>query len=893
MTERIVVCLSEPPAQIASASSGSFIARARELMLRAKAFGATLCAWSVGSLAFSFQVDDLEEAVGFVTGPDTRSLARPFGVGIVRGTLELLTSDAEIELGWGPALRQALDLAQLAKPGEVLLERETLATHHVRLVTRGSRTTFGTPPVRAYAIDVERPLRAQADQDADRLKEPSLQGRDGVLATLQIPAGTLATIRAAPGCGATRLLRAVAERDKRAPCLWLLPVGHRMEPLGSLRRAFTRAATLGVTPRLPDACDQTLRKIAEGLGAPPAAVAELIERWLAHPAGKGLLLIDDVHDVDNATLEVVATALLGAESPFRVVARLDRDSPLPAELAPLPPGPEVDLAPLADGDAAKLVLAWTGNAMTAAEAATWASHAGGNPLALGEVLTEALATGALVAGREGARPRSIPPPAPSVSSPEIAIAKRLRFLTPGTRATLFALAVLGGDAPTQHIARVLELCADIPVDLELEQERLSKNGWLRSPQPGWLSLLSRTQLRVIGHAIPETNRAAWHRAAGTVAESLGHLHLAEAAWHAAAANDRARAQRLAQLASTIAQTAGLENASRDLQAFARAHDPSPRPRIESDPSGLIPRLPMASSPGSPEDIFPVALAARGPKRPSRFTFPPVAISEAGALADSDAPPEGSNPPSADILGPDDIRKSIPDSDAAPKHAPPPPRRLTPPGTIRRPVLELVEELEPLEGHDTNPPTAPHASRDSMGSIHELTADDAIALRLVPIDDEDPSSERTLIDEHKPQEDVRLNDEAGSGIVRVLREGSSEEVEAWVEQGTGSSRLVERVRALAELRRGKHADAVRVLRNACEQARSLSAVERSRSHLAFAVGLAQAARPLEALIEGVEALARAREAGDTKAEDACLTFLRILYEGQNSNNASGWRPRQVR
>ncbi len=892
MTDRIVVCLSEPPAHAASASDGSFVARARELMLRAKAFGATLCAWSVGFVAFSFQVDDLEEAVGFVTGPDTRNLVRPFGVGIARGTLELLTSDAEVELGWGPALRQALDLAQLAKPGEVLLERETLASHHLRLVTRGSRSSSGKPPLRAYAIDVDSPLRSHADSDADRLTEPSLQGRDGALAALQVPAGTLATVRAAPGCGATRLLRAVAEREKRTPCLWLGPTGHRMEPLGSLRLAFTRAAALGVAPRLPDACDQTLRKAGAGLGAPPAAVAELLEHWLAHPAGNGLLLIDDVHDVDNATLEVVATSLLGAETPFRVVARLDRDLPLPAELAPLPPGPEIDLAPLTDSDAAKLVLTWTGNAMTTAEAATWASHAGGNPLALGEVLAEALATGALVAGREGARPRSIPPPAPHVSSPEVAITKRLRFLTPGTRATLFALAVLGGDAPTQHVARVIELCADIPVDLDLERERLSKNGWVRSPQPGWLSLLTRTQLRVIAHAIPETNRAAWHRAAGTVAESLGHLHLAEAAWHAAAANDRSRAQRLALLAADSAQTAGLENASRDLRAFARAHDPSPRPRIESDPSGLIPRLPMASSPGSPEDIFPVALAARGPKRPSRFTFPPVAIAEAAALSDSEAPGgNDSNPPSDKFLGPDDIRKSTPDANSEPTHKLGPPSRPTPPGTVRRPVLELV--AEPLEAHDTDPPTLRHAARDSMGSIHELTAADAIALHLVPIDEEEPNSERTIVDEGEPRPDARVTGESPSGIVRVLRDGSSEEIEAWVEQGTGSSRLVERVRALAELRQGKHADAVRTLRNACEQARSLSAVERSRSHLAFAVGLAQATRPLEALIEGVEALARAREAGDTKAEDACVAFLRILYEKQNNANASGWKPRRGR
>ena len=106
-------------------------------------------------------------------------------------------------------------------------------------------------------------------------------------------------------------------------------------------------------------------------------------------------------------------------------------------------------------------------------------------------------------------------------------------------------------------------------------------------------------------------------------------------------------------------------------------------------------------------------------------------------------------------------------------------------------------------------------------------------------------------------------------------------------------MVERVRALSELREGKRSGAVAVLRDACDRARSLPAVERSRCHLAYALGLARAARPFEALIEAIEALARAREASETNAESACLAFLRLLYEGQARSDAADWQSAAAR
>jgi hypothetical protein len=407
---------------------------------------------------------------------------------------------------------------------------------------------------------------------------------------------------------------------------------------------------------------------------------------------------------------------------------------------------------------------------------------------------------------------------------------------------------------------------------------------------------------VIRDAIPENRRATWHRSASTTLESSGNLEMAEAAWHAVACDDRTRAQRIAKQTATMARVAGLENAARDLEAFARAHDPSPRARIESDPSGLIPRLPMASSPGAPEDIFPVALAARGPKRPSRFAFPPVEVTEGDLLAD----PDDDSDERILVAGPApiELRKR------AKAHP-------TPPGTIRRPKLELLLEDDEFGPEEPSKPkpiaqipapnSAPlrHTSiRDSMGSIHELTQDDRIhsdhALQLPPSlePDEEPDSERTLVQQASPDSntDNEPDFDLEPSVVRILRRGSPQDLLAWaketIETSPDRARIAQRVRAIAELRSGKRADAVRILRNACQQSQELPAIERSRSHLAFALGLAESRRSLEALLEGIEALARAREAGDRKAELACLTFLQRLYEDQGEEDPDAWRSRHA-
>jgi hypothetical protein len=60
--------------------------------------------------------------------------------------------------------------------------------------------------------------------------------------------------------------------------------------------------------------------------------------------------------------------------------------------------------------------------------------------------------------------------------------------------------------------------------------------------------------------------------------------------------------------------------------------------------------------------------------------------------------------------------------------------------------------------------------------------------------------------------------------------------------------------------------------------SAPASARCHASLALGVALALAGRPDEALLEGMDALARAREAASARAETACLAFLRKLDPG---------------
>jgi hypothetical protein len=131
---------------------------------------------------------------------------------------------------------------------------------------------------------------------------------------------------------------------------------------------------------------------------------------------------------------------------------------------------------------------------------------------------------------------------------------------------------------------------------------------------------------------------------------------------------------------------------------------------------------------------------------------------------------------------------------------------------------------------------------------------------------------------------QADDEAIAGRLTELAKaallgGDAGALERWSEglRATGEhERFAERMEAMARLWRGQVGDALRVLKRARDLADNGN---RSQASLALGVALAAAGRPEEALLEGLDALARAREKRDEKGSSACLAFLSKLFQSQ--------------
>ena len=137
--------------------------------------------------------------------------------------------------------------------------------------------------------------------------------------------------------------------------------------------------------------------------------------------------------------------------------------------------------------------------------------------------------------------------------------------------------------------------------------------------------------------------------------------------------------------------------------------------------------------------------------------------------------------------------------------------------------------------------------------------------------------------------VSLRDPAAETAKRALLQGDIGALERLIAELRESGEhvdLVERMSGFVALRRGATADALRRLRAATEAAREPR--QRARARLAYGVALAGAGRTDSALLEALEALARAREASDAHGEHACALFLaRLSSAAGHPDAASVW------
>jgi hypothetical protein len=96
-------------------------------------------------------------------------------------------------------------------------------------------------------------------------------------------------------------------------------------------------------------------------------------------------------------------------------------------------------------------------------------------------------------------------------------------------------------------------------------------------------------------------------------------------------------------------------------------------------------------------------------------------------------------------------------------------------------------------------------------------------------------------------------------------------------------VVERLAGVLAMTRGAKEEGLRVLRKAAESEPRED--RRARAVLAYAVGLAAAGRPEDALLEALSALSMTRQYADQSGEVACSTFLSQLSEASGHGNAA--------
>jgi hypothetical protein len=133
------------------------------------------------------------------------------------------------------------------------------------------------------------------------------------------------------------------------------------------------------------------------------------------------------------------------------------------------------------------------------------------------------------------------------------------------------------------------------------------------------------------------------------------------------------------------------------------------------------------------------------------------------------------------------------------------------------------------------------------------------------------------------------DPAAEEARRALLQGDIAALERLIRElsATGEhAELVERMSGFVALQRGATADALRLLRHATEAV--TEPAQHARAALAYGVALASAGRTESALLEALDALARAREANDPNGEHACALFLaRLSAAAGHPTAASAW------
>jgi hypothetical protein len=869
---RLVVTFWMPHQGIESRGGRSFLDRARVLMQQAEALGATVIAWSGATIGFGLEPDSAEEAVALAQHvADAHEGEVAWSAGIAEGALDAL-GDKRDAL-WGPAMAYSQALARGGAGGEVLVHASVKALAAGEMLNIGRRAIVerGRRIVGAR-LDLNQPWRRDALAQVSRIRRAPLLARENPGALLCMP-GALSVLRADPGMGGTRLLSELRRLVAPGPSLLVQPSGSGLEPLGALRRALGRAEAQGAQPLEPE-LEPALKRLIIGDGVPIETAATLVVGFL-RPHGKevlpGALLVDDASDVDAATLEACARAVELSKRSFAFVVRLDATSSVPNALKNVPRGPEMDLKPLNREDAEALVGACVGGALEGDARKRWARRGGYSPLGVVESVTTGIANGDLAWLGERAYARQRASGKGKVWPASYWIARRAEGTSPAGQCVLAVATLLGGEAAITRVEDVLRL-ANAPLDVRDEAARLVQMRWLVEPEEGWIAMPTRTHRdAILGEFLNEATRRVIHRALAHVLEREERgLGLAEAAHHAARAGDNERAAKIALHAAKIAAQFGLEQATIQLIAFAREHDPSCDEEARAQLASHVPARVVvrndAAADADDETLNGVQVVLPPQVRSG------TAYVAANTMSELAVPAEDVNVASDPLVAPASRRGSTAGYAAYPQSSTHNVPNDSEPPTVATASPEHDEESTTelrLRPEFTGAPDGPP------------TEDIDIPIELVPASARPPKYTPV---ERAPESSTPAD--VGRRLTELAKEAllgaDMRALERWSEgllASGGNSKLAERMQAMARLSRGDHGDALRVLRTAREALEGEgSQAARCQASLALGFALAQAGRLDEALLEGLDALARARQNDDEKAANACLAFLAKLFQG---------------
>jgi hypothetical protein len=805
------------------------LARARALEVRARAHGAALVGWDASRVSFAFSPDKLAEglALAMTPGDDVEGDELPWGVGVAQGDLERFAPDGSHgQLAWGAALVAASLLSAVALPGEILCAQTVRALQEGALLTAGARFgRDGTLRVRGARLDRVCPWRSQAVALLSNMRVPRLVGSPVVSGAVE--ASSLLVVRADPGAGGTRTMIELASRAPRS--LLVSPSGSGFEPLGALRRALARSVTRELSPLLLELADP-LESLLAGEGVTLDVAARLVSAFLwpkTEGQGPGLLLLDDAKSVDPATLEACVRAAEASGAAFGLVARLDATGGVPSVLGALSRTAEIEVSPLSPDAAEELAGGCLNDALDATARRRWARLGAHVPLAVVESVAYGIVTGDLTWKGEVATPRSRASGRGKVRAAAEWLLLRARDERPACQTVLGLVALLGGEAKVSRLARVLERVDGPAVDVEAVLEELMRGRWLVDTQEDWVAFPSRTHREALAGLCEEGARAALHSAvADTIEDSEGAFGRVEAAWHAAQAGDGARGARVSLAAARATAAARLEASTTQLIAFARRADPSCEEEALELLANALERAPS---------VAPKSVRSHGPARGSAHPVP--SLSAFPSLAPATAAIGGLVIPAAPAL----------------------------------PRMIGADDLAPFEvdtTHDSEPPTLAKLDLAPMAPLHALLASETGA--ATSESEEEPLPEST---------GASIATRLGELAREALLHADNAALERWVDglRAAGESPMfTERLGALSRLGRGDIGDALRVLRRTRSALDPKDHKQRCQTSLALGVALSVAGRPQEALLEGMDALARARHGEDAHGAAACLAFLAKLY-----------------